>query len=267
MKTILCPTDFSKSADKTSRYAAQLAKDTNAKIILAATPTKKSKVLAGDWPDETDHLYEIHDLLKANYQIPCGIEEEVVNDNVYKKLSKIADRYDLMIFGMQFGSEGLPRHSAGIDLIKIIQETLAPLLIVPEKFEYKKINRLLYAYDYQHEPEPPLLVLQWLADWFNVELRFISIYQDDISTEEERHIDLIENKIANQWKSKQKLSFESIQFENVPMCLEHYLNLWSPNDLLILSVNHQNMLQKLWHKSVVKCLLASATHPYLIIHK
>lgn len=266
MKTLLCPTDFSKSSDKILKYAAQLVHDTNSKMVLAAAYIKKVKALAGDWPDETDRLYEQHDILKASYGISCGVEEGIINDNVYKKLSTVADRYDMMILGMQFGVDG-PKHSTGIDLIKMIQETLVPLLIVPEKFEYKKINRFLYAYDCTHEPEPPLLVLQWLADWFNAEIRFVSIIQNEISTAEEQKIDLTQNKIMNQWKSNKKLSFESIQFEDVPQCLEHYLNLWSPNDLLILSVNHQNMLKKLWHKSVVKSLLNNASHPYLIVHK
>lgn len=268
MKTILCPTDFSASADRVIKYAAQLAHDSESKLVLVNTQLKKEKLVAAGYEpnEDSERLGELHDLISSTYHVPCA-EEEPIRGNIYKNLSEVADRYDLMVLAMQFGKNGAPQHSSGIDLVKMIQETLVPFLIVPDNYHYRKINRILYAYDYKHEPDPPLMALHWLADWFDVNIKFISIIQSDISIQEENQISLIQGKIAHNWHHSRKLDFESIVYDDVPQCLRNYLNRWSENDLLVLSVNHQNLLKRIWHKSVVKSLLTGATHPYMIIHK
>ncbi len=268
MKTILCPTDFTPSADSVSKYAAQLARDTDSKVILVATHPKKEKVAAGDFEsnDDAERLSELHDLLAGIYHVACG-EEEPINGNIYKKLSAVADHYDLLVLGSHFGKEDGRKYSSGIDLVKMIQETLVPFLIVPENFNYKKVSRLLYAYDYKHEPDPPLMALHWLADWFDVDVQFISVIPSNISVQEENNINQVQGKILHNWHHDRKLGIETIVYDNVAQCLKNYLNRWSEGELLVLSVNHQNLLKKIWHKSVVKNLLTDATHPYMIIHK
>lgn len=199
--------------------------------------------------------------------MPCTVEKEIILDNVYKKISILSDHYDMMILGSSNGKSVKIQPSGGLDVIKSIRETLTPTLIVPDKCEYKKVKRLLYAYDYHHEPDPPMLQLRWLANWFGAEVKFISILPGEIPVNEEDKLHLLEDKIGHQWNSGKKLSFETIIYRNVARCLEHYLSLWEMNDLLVLSVNHRSMTEKIWYKSVVKQLLKYGTHPYIILHK
>lgn len=271
MKKILCPIDFSASSERIARYAAQLARDTNSKVILVGTHEGKLAVAVGgegeDKGDSIEMLGEIHDLLKGDYNISCGMEEEIISGNVSKKMPIVTDRYDLTVLGApQENGKKEFENSAGVDLIKVIQNSLAPLLILPEDFKYEKIKRLTYAYDYRHEPQPPLAQLYWLASWFGVELRFVSILHDSSRREEEK-FELLENRITSEKKPGIKISFESVAYKDVAECLDHYIGLWSENNLLVLSVNHQNILERLWHKSVVKELLRCAKRPYLILHK
>lgn len=271
MKKILCPVDFSASSERVARYAAQLARDTKSKVVLIGTHEGKLAVAVGgegeDKGDALEMLGEIHDLLKLNYNIPCGVEEELISGDVSKKLSAVTDHYDLTVLGApQKNDRSEFLNFARIDLIKVIQKSLAPLLIVPENFNYEKIKRLTYAYDYRHEPQPPLTQLYWLASWFGVELRFVSILQNS-SRVEEKKFESIENRIMAEKKPEIKISFETVAYKDVAECLDHYIGLWSENNLLVLSVNHQNILERLWHKSVVKELLRCAKRPYLILHK
>jgi hypothetical protein len=113
----------------------------------------------------------------------------------------------------------------------------------------------------------PLIQLQWLADWYEAEIRFISVLPSDISTKEQDKLSSIHKAIGNSWKGNNKVSFETIIYPDVPPCFEQYLSLREMNDLLVLSINHRNMLERFWHKSVVKGLLQYGKHPYLIIHK
>ena len=268
MKTILCPVDFSITSDRVARYAAQLARDTKSKVILVATHEGKMAMASGseveDKGDAPEMLGEMHDLLKGDYKIPCGVEDEILSGNVSKKLCALADRYDLTVLGAPNDNKDF-QNFAGIDLIKVIRDSLAPLLIVPENFKYEKIKRLTYAYDYAHEPQPPVAQLYWLAKWIGAEVRFISILPNS-SRSEELKFDSLQGEIVKEWKPDLKISFESIVYKNVAECLDHYIGLWSENNLLAQSVNHQNILERLWHKSVVKELLHHGKRPYVILH-
>lgn len=271
MKTILCPVDFSPYSDGVSRYASQLARDVNAKVVLIAASPVRGKVPAGDWTEDRgeadNRLDELRDQVKATYRIPCGKEDDVIINNIYKRLGLVADNYDLTVVGMKWGKDRVRRNGAELNLVKMIQESLAPLVIIPERTTYKKINRILYAYDYRHEPEPPLLQLNWLSAWLGAKVKFVSIIQTNTSVSEHEKINSMHREIAGQWRSKTMIEFETIVSDDAPRALEHYLDMRRGNDLLVLSVNHRNILERAWHKSVVKHLLKTAQYPFLILHK
>jgi hypothetical protein len=84
---------------------------------------------------------------------------------------------------------------------------------------------------------------------------------------EEVPIKNIQSKIKSSWNERYEITFEALVHPDVTTCLEQYLDIRKNSDLLILSINHHNMLQLLWHKSVVKRFLHYAKHPYLILHK
>lgn len=267
MKTILCPVDFTPKSDRLLNYVTSLARDRSGKIFLVSTQEtqKKELVLAGAHKNEAGKLEELHDFISGVQGVPCGIVEESISGNLYKKLGNIADNYDIMaMLIIPSASEGKTK---SVDLHKVIQDTLAPILVIPHHFHYQKIKRLLYAYDYKHETEPPIMQLNWVADWFNAEMVFITLMPGDTSVKEESKWTSIQFAIKNSWHGQKKISFETIVYPNLPNGLEHYLGLSHANDLLVLSINHQNILERVWYKRVVKGVLQYAKHPYLIIHE
>lgn len=266
MKKILCPVDSTAVSDRLVKFVGELAKETQSKIYLVATDKKRKEVvIQGSHYEGNDRLDQLHDYLSGIWHVPCSVEEKSVSENS-KKLGLLADQYDIMALAIS-NSDASTIKVNGLDLLKVLHETLAPILLVPDHFSYKKINRLLYAFDYKHEPQPPLQQLQWLADWFGVEVTFLTILQSDISAAEEKRMSDLQASIKKSWNSKNKISFETMTYPDVPKSLENYLAMRKSNDLLVLSVNHHNMLDRLWHKSVVKGLLHLAEHPYVILHK
>jgi Universal stress protein family len=264
MKTILCPVEASPSSYRLVQYVGDLAKDLQAKVFLVSVQNTKRKTLALAGSLETSdhtHVDELHDYLSGIRHIPGGIEHERLEGNSYKKLGELADRYDLLVMAND------PANKKGLNLTKTIAETLVPLMIVPDEFPYKKNQRLLYAYDYQNEPEPPLVQLHWLADWFEADVRFLTVLPKHTKEEENEGMLAVQKRITNSWKGKRQISFDTTTYPDVPRGLENYVGLREQNDLLVLSVNHHNMLERIWHKSVVKELLHYTKHPYLIIHK
>jgi len=267
MKTILCPVDFTPKSDRLLKYITNLANDRNGKIYLVSTKEaqKKELVMAGSHRRDTRLLEEMHDFISGIQGVPCGIVEESVSGNLYKKLGNIADSYDIL--AVPIVASASHEKTKDIDLHKVIQDTLAPILVIPDHFPYQKIKRLLYAYDYKHETEPPIMQLNWVADWFDAEMVFITLMPGDTSIKEEGKWTSIQLAIKNSWKGHRKISFETIVYPNLPNGLEHYLGLSNSNDLLVISINHQNILERVWYKRVVKGVLQYSKHPYLIIHE
>lgn len=270
MKTILCPVDFTSATEQVSRYAAQLANEMHAKVVLVPTytkPEKKTALQKASVKHEiTDRLGELHDQLAMVYHIPCAIDEENLSGNICKKLSQLADHYDMLMVGMK-PTQDNPVNSAGIDLLKLIHETLVPIYFVPEKAEHKRISRITYAFDPKQEPNPPLLTLYWLADWFDADVKFVSVLPTNISIRERSRLTTAQRFIENEWNSSRNLSFEAIVQDDIPSSLESHVWSGDRNDLLVLSVNHSRISERIWHKSVVKRLLKNALNPYLIIHR
>jgi len=267
MKTILCPIDFTPKSDRLLNYMTSLTRDRNGKIYLVSTRAsiKKELVLTGSHKREVSRLDEIHDFVSGIEGVSCGIVDETLSGNLYKKLGNIADNYDIM--AVMITPSTTDEKAKDVDLPKVIQDTLVPILVIPDRFPYQKITRLLYAYDYKHETEPPIMQLNWVADWFDAEMVFITLMPGDTSVKEESKWTSIQFAIKNSWKSKNRISFETIVYPNLPNGLEHYLGLSNANDLLVLSINHQNILERVWYKRVIKGVLQYSKHPYLIIHE
>jgi len=263
MKTILCPVDFSTRSERLLAYVSSLAKDRNCKIYLvsAKAAQKKEKVLAGAHVG-TIKSDKLHDYFSGIIGLPFTVIDESLSGNLYKKLGSLADNYDIMAM-----SSVAHETEKDINLKKIIQDTLAPILIIPDRFSYQPIKRLMYAYDYKHEKEPPLMQLNWLAEWFNAEVVFVTLLPGDSSIKEENVLHIIRTGIQNSWIGVHPISFETVVYPNLPKGFEYYLGLSDANDLLLLSINHQNILERIWHKRVVKGVLQYSQHPYLIIHE
>lgn len=269
MKTILCTVDLTPRSDRLLQYIGSLANDRKGKVYLISTQmvAKKTLTLAGERNDENDgRLERMHDYLNGVQRVPCGIVHDSLAGNFYKKLGEVADHYDLLAMSVTSAVDGKNKISEA-DFQKIINETLVPILVIPDRFPYRKIKRLVYAYDYKHEPEPPLMQLHWLSDWFESEVLFITLFPGDTSVMEQNKLNSIQNAIRNSWKGKNSIQFETIMYPNIPAGLERYLQRSDVNDLLVLSINRQNILERVWHRSIVKGILHYASHPYLIIHK
>jgi hypothetical protein len=263
MKTILCPVNFSPQSERLLKYVADLARDRNGKVYLISSRSSKEKVVAMSGTlQEDNRLDEWSSQLNEIHRVASGIVHGDLEGNIYKKLSNVADRYDIMV--IMINSSDKKSHELNVK--KIIQDALAPLLVIPDRFTYQPIKRLLYAYDYKHEEEPPLMQLNWLSDWFNAPMVFVTLMPGDTSIHEERKLNSIQTAIKNSWKDKHSISFETILYSTMSRGFENYVGLSEMSDLLVLSINHQNMLERIWHKRVVKGVFQYTQRPYLILH-
>jgi nucleotide-binding universal stress UspA family protein len=271
MKTILCPIDFTIATDMVAKYAALLANQVHAKVVLVPAIVQETKLqmmqTLADSDEIADRLGELHEQITANYHIPCTVDQETLVGNIYKRLSLLADNYDMLMIGMKQQSEFTSDNSLSLDLLKLIHETLVPIYFVPEKIEFMPVTGITYAFDPKQEPNPPLLTLYWLADWFNVSVKFLSILPSNISLKERIRLTSAHHFVENEWNSTRAVNFETIVHDDVTTSLENHV--WSGNqhDLLVLSINHTRITERNWQKSVLRRLLKNAKNPYLVIHR
>jgi hypothetical protein len=272
MKKIICIVDFSGISDNAVQYAAQLAKDTSSKLVLLWLQNKKQLqkvgVLAGEDEGESSHsqrLAEVCDMLQSVWSVRCDFIEL---PDLEESASDVLDSdVQLVIMGIESPAYYTPYKAfTGIDF-KMIRHTNVPILLVPENFRYHKLSRILYAFDYVHDDCPPLDQLARLTAWLQTDVRVLAVTQKKFSPEEEEIIDNRNSEILAKWKGGRTISFDSIYYHDVAECLEHYLELWRSDDIIVFSVGRPSFTQRLFHKSVVQQMTLCSEYPILILHK
>ena len=158
MKTILVPTDFSETADNALNYAIEIAKLTNATIILFHA--YHAPVIASEAPVVMPSLYEIekecvNDLEKLQnsiyqkhgkqitirYECVCGFAVDEIN--LFCEKNKI----DLIVMGMQGGGYFTEKIIGSITT-SLIHNTKCPILAIDEKVKFKSVKKIVLACDY-----------------------------------------------------------------------------------------------------------------------
>ena len=186
MKTILVPTDYSETADNAMHYALELAKTVKAKIILFHAypfpiPTGDIPVLMVS-PDELEksNLIKIKDLekkIEGEFPGEITVEHIVRAGNVTDEILTAAEEkeVDLIVMGVTGG--GLIAETLmGSNTTALIKKTEIPVLVIPPKAKYKKIEKLVLAYDYKGKiKENVMSKIKTFAHLFNAQILVIDM--------------------------------------------------------------------------------------------
>jgi len=154
MRTIIVATDFSNSALNAIDYAASLAAQTGARLYLFHAfqlPVHASNTLiTATGIDEMlemsqRKLQKIAD--QKRQQLSIEVHAETRLAYLLDALDEIVDEVDaeLVVLGMHENDWG--DRLFGNTTLSVMRNSKYPVLIVPEKSNYKKIEKILYAYD------------------------------------------------------------------------------------------------------------------------
>jgi len=271
MKKIVCIVNYTRESENAVQYAARLAQDTSSKLVLATLQNQHASkgILAFAGDEDAPHagstrLPELCDRVRGMWKIPCAYQESLDVEHEHEFLKS---DIQLMVMGIQSSSEATSHTLAANIDFRMIQTSHIPVLLVPDSFEYQHLNRLLYAYDYAHELTPPIDQLKDLVEWLHVDLRFLSVVEKKYSLDVEAELEKRNVQIFAHWKSSRNLSFDYIYYTDVKKCINHYLDLWRADDIVIFSMNHPTFTHRLFHKSVIREMTVCSNHPMMIIHK
>lgn len=269
IKRILCPTDFSPVAKNAIDYACQLAQVASARLTLLHVQ-KPQAIMAG--ADPVPPIEEVESLLRDecialgeayHIQVSCEVEPGIwdFDDWVVHR----SDFFDLVVMGSN-GAETVEQMLFGSHAFNVIKKTKIPVLVIPEGFEFKNISRIIYAYDYKAKKLPPLEQLQEFADIFNTKVCFLTIV-DKYTPRVEDEMDQLFNSIESNWKNSHSVTFDYVYYPDVVKSLNHYYQMWSDNDLLVLAARSHSFINLNFHKSVIREVTNLASYPVLVIHE
>lgn len=158
MKTIICTTDFSRPAAKVCRYAAQLAQQTKAKLILlhathpVFTYSPDMQTMSLDTGYIPDFRYnklkrlarELEKFVSGTIEIDTIVKEGFAVDVITETLSEL--KPDILIMNTK---GELPKKSElfGSVTSEMIKKSPVPLMLVPPKAKFRSFENIYLALD------------------------------------------------------------------------------------------------------------------------
>jgi nucleotide-binding universal stress UspA family protein len=269
MKKILCPTDFSDAAHNGIAYAAKLAQQIGSEITLFNVQSLFEVLPKDLFADNENTLELVSDQLEAQsrevskaFKVSCYAEVTASIRPLSSIISSKADKFDFVIMGSN-GPSDLFQLFTGSNTYNTIRHTKTPLLLVPENYVYTRPKKIVYAYDYVREGTLPLKPLVSFSKLLNCEVTILQIIQEAYSKEAESELHDVQQTIHRIYEDEITFGFDTVYSDNVSEAINEYALHHEP-DMIALCHVHRNLIQRLFHKSVLRDLSAICEYPLFI---
>lgn len=265
MKTIIVPTDFSPAADNAMHYAARMAQQLQANLLLLHVYT--IPVSMNDVPVLMISAEELkkgadeglarskNELATAYPDVPMKAESRL--GDVTDELSEACKATDpiAVVMGSQ-GSSGFEQFLFGSTALSAIKHLRYPVIAVPANYAFKEIKNMVLAADLGPMEERAKEQLQKVVQLLNSHLHVVHVRSlDEAETEPPALV---------QQLASLSPTYHVIEDDNVSHGIQTYLQT-TEADLLIVLPHEHNLMEKLFFKMHTKDLLKSAQVPVLSI--
>jgi hypothetical protein len=95
----------------------------------------------------------------------------------------------------------------------------------------------------------------------------LTVAQKEYSPEEDERIEKRIDQFRKQWRGTRAISFDYIYYEDVAKCLDHYVDLWRKDDMMVFSISPVPLTKRLFHKSIIKEITLCCDYPVMILHR
>lgn len=275
IKKIVCPTDFSEEAANATHYAAHLAHDLGAELMLIhvqTVPITSGVMLSGGLIEDTfESSHEASDLLENKstelsnrYNISVSYEVDVTTASLTKILSTIAKQDSMIVMGAK-SSSTLKDFLFGTGTYTIIRKTNSPILFVPAECTYLPYKKVVYAMAYEEKSRNALDSFYEFIKPFSTNVTILHI--SDHPSELGRDIFKAEcSEIKEHFEGKLQFDFAQLYYKEVPEALTSYIAK-NPTNLVVMAVRHRSILEVLFgKKSVLADLTDFPSFPVLVLH-
>jgi nucleotide-binding universal stress UspA family protein len=278
MQRLLVPIDFSTNSKKAFRYALDIASQSGGSVILyhLFRPLKATEV----GPPFNTHDYNLQ-LEANNLKKLQRLKKKVLADIPVKNVtvSTLVGRFpvvknilrcakqnqiDLIVMGTK-GATGLKKITVGSNAAKVVKKASVPVLLVPEKFEWKIPEKILFTTTICKSDSLAFPLLSNFAKYYKTQIMVVNLrdphqlygYKD--KEEFEMYAYSVQRSFDN----------ANIQFSQLDTfsISETMKNLFDeiPYDILIMVRTKKNFFEKIFSKSFTKSMAFIAERPLLVI--
>ncbi|OSZ79977.1 hypothetical protein CAP36_01555 [Chitinophagaceae bacterium IBVUCB2] len=261
MQTVIVPVDFSDTSLHAARYAVQLLTGHyGANMILHHVYDKPSLAV-----EATQKLEDLKAELSSlgTVKTTCLAEE---GSDFITELDKLArhQQADLIIMGIT-GRTAIGQTFIGSNTLKMVDQKVCPILIVPADAKYQEVKNVLLTSDYKNvQASTPSVPIKKILKTFQPNLHIMNV-------DSEHYVAITEEYQAERAKLKEMFSdfnpeFYFLGLHNVDEAINQFAH--DKNiDLLIVIHKEQTLLSKLFVKSHTKKLAYHSSIPVLALHE
>ena len=268
MKNILVPTDFSEASGNAVEYAASLARDFQAKIILLnvvvprvviedisataylITEAELSENNKELMKSEIVRLSEKYHILLEGY-IRKGLPTEVIEKFTITK------RADLIVMGMK--GRGKSNSKFGSTTTMLIRKSKAPVLVIPRRINFKTIKQITFAREFLVDSQDQT-ILEQLAEKYNSNIKVLNVQKNRELMSVENAIGKIETDLSF---GKINHRFDTFESDRVEKGIEEYLKK-NPSDLLAMVAHKHSFLKRTFGTIHTKNMCYQTSIPLLV---
>ena len=273
MKTILVPTDFSKTSKYACKIAAKIAKKTNATIYLIhliELPKGVIDMAASSKfsiPESMLYLRKIREKIlnfkDTFFSKDINVEYFIKLNNPFDGIQKYADKIDadLIIMGFKGHSE-LEEMIIGSNTEKIVRSSKRPVIVVKQDSKKFKLKNLVFASNFKEENKEVFGKFVNFANTFKSKIHLLKVNTpaNFQSTSEAKQ--KVKDFIAEFNIPKYKINiYSDVSVEKGILNFSKDINA----DLIALSTHGRSGLAHLFTGSVTKSLSKNALKPMLTI--
>ena len=271
MKNVLVPIDFSKASRNAAKYAVSLAKYFDADItfinvippaviiddsVVAFVMTTQAEILENNkqlMEKEVEALSKKYPL-KITGLVQEGFPAEMIQEMAKEKHA------DLIVMGMK--GKGKSNSVFGSTTTTIIRKLPLPVFVIPEKADYKPIDNITFASDFDAEIEMDrYTLLLELAEKFNSQVYVLNVQKKDSSFNSDKAIGKMKTSLAF---SKLNHQFHTINERNVEEGINKFIEK-NPTNILAMVAHRHNLFERMFGKVHTKEMSYQTRIPLLIL--
>lgn len=277
MKKILCPTDFSKTANNALEYAVMIARQSGGHLTLlhvvhlpivdtSETALVASELLGEQMQDAEKRLVtlcrEIEERHGANRDggFTCDyIVREALLTDLAEHLTKTAG-YDLIVMGTTGGGNALEEMLIGSNAEAVMEQVKCPVLSVPSTAAQPRINKIIYASDYAAEDIATLREVLDFAAMFGASVDVVHVNKAGrTSDKKDRFLQEMEQAFPGA-----PIRFEEVESKRRTDGIKEYYDA-SGADMVAILRREKGFLRELFSQSLAEKMTYQAVVPLLVI--
>lgn len=269
MKRILCPTDFSETANQAIAYAAKFAQVIHAELVLFHVQSLYDLSPVELIKGESEAIGSTHNILEKQslevaheFKISCYSEVMVSGETLSTVISEKADDFDMVVMGSK-GADDLFGFFFGSNTLNVVRKANVPILLVPDRLIFSGYKKIVFAYDYLRQGLAPIYhLIEWLTP-FKSELHLLQILEESESKELDKELQEQQEIIRFNMPPEFPIHFDAIHAHDLSRSIHQYM-IDKEADMLVLTTHHYSFMEKLFHKSVTKVISTVADYPVFI---